>query len=145
MKKILKLHELNYITNPKSSLTTVRSGKQVSEDFINCLDSTVTIEDGLLQIEADSFEIYYSYLDLLPYSYEMILTPDYMRRVYPYVMYDPNFVKTVCQTKSWHQRPMEDLFKPNKIYTTEIISEDVIFYKILNRTSVTLSNWKLML
>jgi hypothetical protein len=142
MKQIIKNIDLSYLT--KDGLTKIKEGLIASGNYVQVIDATLTIDGNVLKIESNDFSIRYSWLDFVDYRLEF-LTTEYMQKYYPNIVYDTKFVKDFSRKLNLMQRPMSDIFKPNKIYTDEIITSDAIFYKILDRKSVTTTNWKLIL
>jgi hypothetical protein len=142
MKQIIKNIDLSYRT--EDGLTKIKEGLIASGNYVQVVDATLTIDGNVLKIESNDFSIRYSWLDFVDYGSEF-LTVDYMDKYYPNIVYDTKFVKDFSRKLNLMQRPMSDMFKPNKIHSDEIITSDAIFYKILDRKSVTTTNWKLIL
>jgi hypothetical protein len=142
MKQIIKNIDLSYRT--ENSLTTVHEGLIDSSDWIQVVDATLTIDESVLKIESNDFSIRYNWLDFVEYRLEF-LTTDYMQKYHPNIIYDTKYIEDFSRKLNFMQRPISDMFKSNKIYNSEIITTDAIFYKILDRKSVTTSNWKLIL
>jgi hypothetical protein len=101
MKQIIKNIDLSYRT--QDGLTTVHNDLINSSDWIQVIDANLTIDESVLKIESNDFNIRYSWLDFVGYESEF-LTTEYMKKYHPYIVYDTKYVKDFSRKLNFMQK-----------------------------------------